>query len=63
MYRRDIIFMFWGCGTKNQDLFEENMQLLNEVGFLLLRLSVVYTVESLSLIYLLFISRFVFTRR
>ena len=33
------------------------------VGFLLLRHSVVYTVESLSLVYLLFISPFVLTRR
>ena len=32
------------------------------VGFLLLRYSIVFTVESLSLCYLLFISRFVFTR-
>ena len=32
-------------------------------GFLLLRFSVVYTVESLSLLYLVFISRFVFTKR
>ena len=33
------------------------------VGFLLLWYSVVYTVGSLSLFYLIFISRFVFTRR
>ena len=33
------------------------------VGFLLLQYSVVYAVESLSLFYLLFISRFVCTRR
>ena len=43
-----------GCGRAHRGL---------TVGFRLLQHSVIYTVESLSLFYLLFISRFVFTRR